>query len=177
MDGYMDTMDALHSYQSRERKLEILKDAHIGAFSVICLLCYYLIYVGAYLQIQGAHALFLLGTGYWFSRILSAIGVTCFQTAKKDGLVHTFSDQSDKRKVKIMLSVQFIICAILFLSVSVIAGALLLLSGTLTLVYYYLKCRKEFEGITGDTAGWFLTLCEGVIILIIAGASVLGFIS
>ena len=37
VDGYMDTMDAFHSYQPRERKLEILKDAHIGAFSVIML--------------------------------------------------------------------------------------------------------------------------------------------
>ena len=35
MDGYMDTVDALASHQSRERKLEILKDSHTGAFSVI----------------------------------------------------------------------------------------------------------------------------------------------
>ena len=33
VDGYMDTMDAFHSYQSREKKLEILKDSHIGAFA------------------------------------------------------------------------------------------------------------------------------------------------
>ena len=37
VDGFMDTMDAFHSYQPRERKLEILKDSHIGAFSVIML--------------------------------------------------------------------------------------------------------------------------------------------
>lgn len=36
VDGYMDTMDAFHSYQSREKKLEILKDSHIGAFAAIC---------------------------------------------------------------------------------------------------------------------------------------------
>ena len=29
VDGYMDTMDAFHSYQSREKKLEILKDSHM----------------------------------------------------------------------------------------------------------------------------------------------------
>ncbi|MBQ4275848.1 MAG: adenosylcobinamide-GDP ribazoletransferase, partial [Lachnospiraceae bacterium] len=34
-DGFMDTMDALHSYRDKEKKLEILKDPHIGAFSVI----------------------------------------------------------------------------------------------------------------------------------------------
>ena len=34
VDGFMDTMDAFHSYQSKERKLEILKDSHIGAYGV-----------------------------------------------------------------------------------------------------------------------------------------------
>ncbi len=37
VDGFMDTMDAFHSYQPREKKLEILKDSHIGAFAVIML--------------------------------------------------------------------------------------------------------------------------------------------
>ena len=40
MDGYMDTMDALHSYGNREKKLEILKDSHIGAFAVIMTVLY-----------------------------------------------------------------------------------------------------------------------------------------
>ena len=43
VDGYMDTMDAFHSYQSREKKLEILKDSHIGAFAAIMLALYYMI--------------------------------------------------------------------------------------------------------------------------------------
>lgn len=51
VDGFMDTMDAFRSYQSRERKLEILKDSHIGAFSVICLALYYLLYLGAFSEV------------------------------------------------------------------------------------------------------------------------------
>ena len=31
LDGLLDTSDAIHSYQPRERKLEILKDSHAGA--------------------------------------------------------------------------------------------------------------------------------------------------
>ena len=34
LDGFCDTVDALSSHQSRERKLEILKDPHIGAFAL-----------------------------------------------------------------------------------------------------------------------------------------------
>lgn len=35
VDGFMDTMDAFHSYQPREKKLEILKDSHIDRKSVV----------------------------------------------------------------------------------------------------------------------------------------------
>ncbi len=35
LDGYFDTQDALHSYAPKGRKLEILKDPHIGAFAAI----------------------------------------------------------------------------------------------------------------------------------------------
>ena len=35
MDGFCDTVDALSSQASMERKLEILKDPHAGAFAII----------------------------------------------------------------------------------------------------------------------------------------------
>ena len=48
IDGYMDTMDAVHSYGDREKKLAILKDSHIGAFAVIMLVTYVLAAAGAF---------------------------------------------------------------------------------------------------------------------------------
>lgn len=47
MDGFMDTMDALCSYGDREKKLQILKDPHLGAFAVISAITYMLLYTGA----------------------------------------------------------------------------------------------------------------------------------
>jgi len=41
-------MDAVHSYGNREKKLEILKDSHIGAFAVIMLATYVLAAAGAF---------------------------------------------------------------------------------------------------------------------------------
>lgn len=35
MDGFMDTLDALASWQPPEKRLEILKDSHTGAFAVM----------------------------------------------------------------------------------------------------------------------------------------------
>ena len=35
LDGYLDTMDALSSWREKQRRLEILKDPHAGAFAII----------------------------------------------------------------------------------------------------------------------------------------------
>ena len=45
LDGYADTCDALSSYGDREKKLEILKDPHCGAFAVIRLCSYFAAYL------------------------------------------------------------------------------------------------------------------------------------
>lgn len=57
MDGFLDTMDAIHSYGDREKKLEILKDPHVGAFAVIgC---------GGYLLLYAAAAYEVTALGLW----------------------------------------------------------------------------------------------------------------
>ena len=44
LDGFADTCDALSSYGDAEKKLEILKDPHCGAFAVIRLCTYFILY-------------------------------------------------------------------------------------------------------------------------------------
>ena len=51
LDGFMDTKDALNSYGSREEKLRILKDSRVGAFAVIRLALYFLIFLAAAAEI------------------------------------------------------------------------------------------------------------------------------
>ena len=52
LDGYADTCDALSSYGDREKKLEILKDPHCGAFAVIRLCSYFLAYFALCTAVQ-----------------------------------------------------------------------------------------------------------------------------
>ena len=92
MDGYMDTMDALHSYGSREKKLEILKDSHIGAFAVIMTVLYVLIAAGAYSEIKNYSVMASFCGSYFLSRIFSAIAVVSFPCAKKEGTLYMFAD-------------------------------------------------------------------------------------
>ena len=51
MDGFLDTVDARSSCQPRERKLEILKDPHTGAFAIIGCGVYLLLYGSAFSEL------------------------------------------------------------------------------------------------------------------------------
>ena len=174
VDGFMDTMDAFHSYQSKEKKLEILKDPHIGAFSVIMLALYGLIYVAAFSEIKDTTLLKIVAAGFFLARCLSGISVVCFPSAKKDGMLSYFADNAHKQKVKWMLIVQAAICALFMLGKSVVCGALICGTAILVFTYYYWKTKKELGGITGDTAGYFVVLCEGSMMVVAALMNCLG---
>ncbi len=176
VDGFMDTMDAFHSYQNREKKLEILKDPHIGAFSVIQIVVYYLIYLGAYTEIGSFRALVMVGAGYYLSRTLSGIGVVTLQGAKKEGLLYLFSSKAHEKTVKLWLYGQLLLCAFGMVWLSLWTGIAVTVGALLTFGYYRRRCYKELDGITGDTAGYFVTLCEGVMIVIIALCCIAGLI-
>lgn len=167
-DGFMDTMDAFSSYQSRERKLEILKDSHIGAFAVISLLICYLFYAGALSEIKTAQQTAILGAGFFLSRTLSGIGVISFPCAKKEGLLYLFASEAHKRVVKLSLYLQLVLCAAFLLWISFAGGIMVLCGAGITFFYYRWRCLKELGGITGDTAGYFVILCECMIAILTA---------
>ncbi len=168
VDGFMDTMDAFHSYREREEKLQILKDAHIGAFSVICLVSYGLLFVGAYSELTVRKQAFLLACGYYLARILSGLGVVTLRCAKKDGLLYLFANRAHKIAVRTALVVQLIACGVMMILFGGWMGAATLLGAVLTFFYYRHVAYRELGGITGDTAGYFLTLCEGVMVVLLA---------
>ena len=91
-DGFMDTMDALHSYRDRERKLEILKDSHIGAFAVICFVMYELIYLGAVSMITEKEQILVLAHIH-IPQITSCIFIHIFGQIKSGGVALLAGDE------------------------------------------------------------------------------------
>ena len=92
MDGFLDVMDAKNSYANQERKLEILKDPHVGACAIIYGIIYIMLtsgFVYEYLYQEGD--MLLYAEIFVISRILSGLGVVTLRKAKKDGMVSTFA--------------------------------------------------------------------------------------
>ena len=159
LDGFADTMDAKSSYGDREKKLEILKDPHTGAFAIISLCCYFLLCVGIFSEMR-TERLFAAALVFVFSRSLSGISVVSFQAAKNSGLLRTFQDGAQKRNVRIVL--------IIWLLAAGLCGVAEAVVGLAVFFYYYQFSRKQFGGITGDLAGYFLQLCELFMLAVLA---------
>ena len=77
MDGFLDTVDARSSFQPRERKLEILKDPHTGAFAIIGCGVYLLLYTAVF-SLLGAEAFPAIAGIYVMTRAVSGWSVVSF---------------------------------------------------------------------------------------------------
>ena len=166
LDGFADTVDALSSYGDREKKLEILKDPNTGAFAVIGLCVYFLADTALWSEVT-VEFLPVIACTYMFSRSLSGISVVSFRAAKNSGLLRTFQDGAQKKRVRVVLIVWACVCGGIMLYLSWKTAAIVIIAALLVFLYYYRMSRKQFGGTTGDLAGYFLQVCE---LAMLAGA-------
>lgn len=159
MDGFMDTSDALASWQSKERRLEILKDSHVGAFAVLGCSGYLLLHAAVLSEATAASGA-LLCCVYVLSRALSAWAMAAFRSARPSGMLDAFAQAAHKRLVTIGCAIYAALCA----TVWAVSGGWLALAclptAALCVWYYRHMAYKQFGGVTGDLAGWFLQVTE-----------------
>jgi adenosylcobinamide-GDP ribazoletransferase len=155
----MDTMDALHSWQPKERRLEILKDPHTGAFAVISFGIYLVALLAIWSEITEKQ-IPVLAVSFVLSRTLSGLSVTTFPCAKDSGLAATFSTHADKKRARWILAAEAAAAAAAMLVLNPLYGSLAVAAALCVFGGYYQMSKQHFGGITGDLAGWFLVLAE-----------------
>ncbi|MDO4301175.1 MAG: adenosylcobinamide-GDP ribazoletransferase [Clostridia bacterium] len=163
-DGFLDTMDGINSYADRDKRLEILKDSNSGAFAIIGGLVYFTLSVGFWSAVK-YNMLSLIAIGYVISRTLSALSVISFPMAKNRGLAAAFGNNADKLIVKIILIIYTLLEFVFALYISLKGGCVIISISILCYIYHYYNCIKNFGGITGDLAGYFLQICELCILI------------
>ena len=162
LDGYMDTSDALSSYRSREERLRILKDAHIGAFAVIKTINLMLLCFGAVHQIMvngGEKGFLISALGLVLSRVMSGLSVMLTDSAGNGGTLEKFSNAADKRVI-FMLAVEYVLTAAEMIYISPVYGVAAIAAAAVWFFIYRHICMRSFGGVTGDTSGWFLCITE-----------------
>ena len=158
LDGYADTCDALSSYGDREKKLEILKDPHCGAFAVIRLCSYFLAYFALCTAVQFTPRIGLCWTlALVLERAFSGLAIASFPLAKNTCLAHTFASAADRKAVR---SVLLVLVGLLCSALVLLGGGALVLAALLVFWRYRVVSDRQFGGITGDLAGWFLQKAE-----------------
>lgn len=173
MDGFLDVTDARRSYGSVEKKLKILKDPHTGAFAIIGLGLYLLLYGAAYSELAFSDICLLVFV-FTGERALSGLSVVNFPKARKDGLAAEFSETAVKRVVQAAMGGYLIVCAAGLLWGGIMAGSICIAVAVLVFCQYYRMAMKEFGGMTGDLAGYFLQNFELALVITMAACRLAG---
>ena len=156
MDGFADTVDARSSHADPEKKRQILKDPHLGAFAAIRLCVYFTASLALWTSVGRLRFPILMGL-FCLSRSLSGLSLTCFPLREGSGLARTFAEAADRVRVRRVL---------LVLTVVLAAGLILLRAGetvaaaAAVFLIYRRMCVRQFGGLSGDLAGWFLQTAE-----------------
>lgn len=162
LDGYMDTSDAILSRRNLEDKLRILKDSSVGAFSVIMLvLLFVFLFASSAVLVEKNTNLSLLIIIPILSRSCSALGILSMRPLTPDGYASLF--KPDLPRPQIIVTMIIAVIAVAFgwflgdLRGLIVAFAVVLGYGAALLIT---QKSFAFRGISGDLAGFSMTISE-----------------
>lgn len=159
MDGFMDACDALASWQTKERRLEILKDSHVGAFAVMGCCGYLLLDAAAFSEATLRDAPMLICV-FVISRTLSACLMTVLKSARPGGMLDGFTRTAAVNRVTVSGMIYAAICIVVWIICGGWLGAVCAAVSALCAFGYKRMAYKQFGGVTGDLAGCFLQITE-----------------
>lgn len=163
VDGFIDTVDAICSNKTMDRKLEILKDIHIGAFAMIISLSYFLIALGIWSEMP-IDAVPILAIGFVLSRALNGLAIVTFPHAKTNKKqLPDITNSMQKNVIRIVMALYIVCCIALMCHLEPLYGSVGVLGALISFVYYYYVARKHFGGITQNVTGYFIQVCELVV--------------
>ena len=97
---------------------------------------------------------------FMLSRACSAWAMSAFRNARPKGMLDAFAQAAQRRMLTISCTVYAVLCAVVWAIVGGWLAIPCLLAAILCAWYYRHMSYKQFGGITGDLAGWFLQITE-----------------
>lgn len=165
LDGFMDVTDAVKSWRDLERRREILKDSHVGSFSVIAVALLMILQFACLSSLKEEGSLWIFVWIPVVSRCCSALAVTLLKPME--------TSQYAGNRLPAACSVLLF----LMLGAALTAGwlqcgirAAALPAGAAGYGLALSRAYRSLKGMNGDVAGYCLTLSE------LAAAAVLVFL-
>ena len=159
LDGFFRTVDALCSHQSREKKLKILEDSHGGYFAIIVCVWYFMLAIGVWSEMP-VDGWFVLAFGFVISRALYGFSILVLKHAKESKCSIYIPKGKLKLVESIIMLLYVLICAYFMILLNPAAGSYCLVGALLAFVLSMFVAYRHFGGVTEDTAGFFVQICE-----------------
>ena len=168
MDGFADTCDALASNTDPQRRREILKDSHTGAFAVIGVGMYLVAYVAFASEVDAMAQLIPIIVTPVLSRCLSGIATVAFAPGVGKGMLFEFHNSANRRNSFLVLLAMAIACIVVLVAANPFMGFCMTCVALACLAGLYFLSDRTFCGMSGDLAGFFLQMCELALVACIA---------
>lgn len=164
LDGFMDVCDGLFGGYTRERRLDIMRDSHVGAFAVAGGASLLLLKYGALLSLlippQGG-TVFVLLLFPMLSRWAMVVALGAFPYVRQQGLGSPFH-QGSARWATTLAAMVVLVVVVLLGGI----GGVAMLAGVSALAWClgWAICRM-LGGLTGDTYGAINEVAEVAILM------------
>lgn len=161
LDGFLDCCDAILSRRDLPTRQKILKDSRVGAFAVICSGLLFLFSFAALADCSFAEispALLLLPV---VTRCMAGIAVSSFAPMQSSQYAASFASSKPNWPRRVLLGMYLAVMLVVFLRfLSHPACALCVALAGLVSILSCRLARKNLGGMSGDIAGFSITLGE-----------------
>lgn len=158
LDGYMDVADAVLSRRDKERRIEILKDSHVGAFAVIMLVILGMLSLGVFSDVSLAGREWILLFIPAVSRGTSVFFIYCLKPLKTSSYKKMHEEKLPPKYVIILLVelLIFFVGAYLLVGRSALVLGIELFAASIVVAV----SAKNLGGMSGDISGSAITISE-----------------
>jgi adenosylcobinamide-GDP ribazoletransferase len=168
VDGLIDFGDALMVRESKEKRLEVMRDVKIGVGGVV---------LGFFVLILTGLSLTSIKVGLIIQALIiselcaknSLVILACFAKPAKDGIGKLFIERVHKRRTLSLLATLIISTLVAYLLFNLI-GFLAVLVSIICSIAMLFVAKSQFEVVTGDVFGALNEISRLIVIITIIGA-------
>lgn len=162
LDGLMDSCDGLFGGRTRERKLEIMRDSHVGSFGVLGVICILLLKFALFASIPARTLPLVLLIALPSARWVMVLMLRVFPGARPTGLGATFHQAVTTKR----LLLTGIVTLTIVLIAGQIPGLLVLMTVSVMSLILGFWITRSIGGLTGDSYGAIEEVAEVLALLV-----------